>query len=235
MNSSWKVDQHQSLSGDNYWASYSDLMAGILLVFAIAAAASWIHFQNEIIEPTEPLRRWAGFAKALCEDEVLKEDRSVDVNCNTGSLIITESSLRYPRSGTELSEEGKRVLDRIVPRYLSVVTEHLTQYFTEEDILEGIEVGGHTDSTGDYGSNSWVSRERAGNVLLYLMDSVSLEDYHGLLQEKGYTVGYADSRLPTDRTDADIPEARRIELKVHLNDSKILEQIMELINSISGS
>ncbi|MFZ0430853.1 MAG: hypothetical protein WAO20_22245 [Acidobacteriota bacterium] len=235
MRSSWKLQGDAAGSNEGYWASYSDLMAGILLVFAVAAATSWIEFHQSLIKPTEPLRRWERFLVAILNDQDLKNNPAVRVDPRTGSLIIAEESLRYPRSETDLSEEGKKVLDRIIPKYLEIVTRHLTENFSGSDqgdgIIEGIEISGHTDSSGDYGSNSWVSRERAGKVLLYLIDSPAMKAYRDLLQRKGYAVGYADSRPPPGerRGLVDDPQARRIEILVRVNHSRILDEIRKLL------
>lgn len=221
-------------SADGYWASYSDLMAGLLLVFAVAAATSWMEFRHRMIEPTEPLREWQRFLDSICQDEFFRSDPRIRVDCETGTLIFTEASLSYERSAVELPEAGKQVLVEVVPKYLAKVT----QYLTGRVQLEGIEIAGHTDSTGDYGSNSYISRERAGRVLLFLVDAPELARFRKLLLTKGYASGYADSHPPRSRSRPretevlDWPEARRIEVRVHIDKTTILRDIKRLLDSL---
>ncbi len=219
-------------SADGYWASYSDLMAGLLLVFAVAAATSWMDFQQRMIEPTEPLWEWQRFLDSICQDEYFRSDPRIRVDCGTGTLIVTEASLSYERSAVELPESAKRILVEVAPKYLDKVT----QYLTGRVQIEGIEIAGHTDSTGDYGSNSYISRERAGRVLLFLVDAPELARFRELLTAKGYATGYADSRPPRAEAPGeqglDWPEARRIEVQVHIDKTSILRDIKQLLDSL---
>ncbi|GAB4247450.1 MAG: hypothetical protein Kow00109_23560 [Acidobacteriota bacterium] len=219
-------------SADGYWASYSDLMAGLLLVFAVAAATSWMEFQQRMIEPTEPLREWQRFLDSICQDEFFRSDPRIQVDCETGTLIITEASLSYEKSAVDLPEAGKQILVEVVPKYL----EKVTQYLTGRVQIDGIEIAGHTDSTGDYGSNSYISRERAGRVLLFLVDAPELAPFRQILLTKGYATGYADSRPPRSSAPAapglDWPEARRIEVQVHIDKTSILRDIKRLLDTL---
>lgn len=219
---------------DGYWASYSDLMAGLLLVFTVAAATSWMEFRHRMIEPTEPLREWQRFLDSICQDEFFRSDPRIQVDCETGTLIITEASLSFERSAVELPEAGKRILVEVVPKYLDKVA----RYLTGRVLIEGIEVAGHTDSTGDYGSNSYISRERAGRVLLFLVDAPELAPFRGLLLANGYATGYADSRpprsgaRPPEGRSLDWPEARRIEVQVHIDKTSILRDLKRLLDNL---
>lgn len=219
---------------DGFWASYCDLMAGLLLVFAVAAATSWMEFRQRMVEPTEPLREWQRFLDSVCQDEYFSSDPRIVVDCETGTLIITEASLSYARSAVELPQAGRLVLVEVVPKYL----EKVTQYLTGRVQIKGIEIVGHTDSTGDYGSNSYISRERAGRVLLFLVDAPELARFRALLMTKAYATGYANSRPPRGRSlgDAilDWPEARRIEVQVHIDKTSILRDIKRLLDSLAN-
>lgn len=228
----WGVERTDRWSGEGYWASYSDLMAGILLVFAVAAASSWIEFHRRMVEPTQPLIEWQQLLNRLCQDQTLNTGIT-RVDCETGSLILSEASLRYARGSTELSDEGRQLLRGVVPLYLSAVQKHLPDL---EENLVGIEISGHTDLSGDYGSNSYISRERAGKVLLFLLDAQECLPFRPLLRRKGFASGYADSRSPRDAerpTDPrEWPEARRIEIQVHLDQATILRKLKQMLDSL---
>lgn len=230
MRKKWNLQGENESSAEGYWASYSDLMAGVLLVFAVAAASAWIEFTSQA--PPESLTQWNEFLDTLCSDEQLKNDPAIRVDCDTGSLIIKDSALHYRLNETELKEEQKAILLRTVPQYLRIVRRLLTG---NQDIkIEAIEVGGHTDSTGSYQVNVDISSQRARNVLLFLQSDEEMREFSQLLKEKGSSVGFADSRPPSglSKRSGLWEEARRIEIQVHVNTASILKQVREYLNQL---
>ncbi len=238
----WSLDPESSESATSYWASYSDLMAGILLVFALAAAASWVELRGSLIEPTKTLNAWQGYLDHICADEgldSLENDDVIVIDCDTGSLVISERSLRYPTNGRELGVEGKALLEKVVPKYLDAVQRHMELARTglrDEQVfdIEGIEISGHTDWTGDYGSNTYIGRERAGHVLVFLVDSPALERHRKLLIDKAYSAGYAFSRPPDGvQSGGESELARRIEIQVKIDNVSVLKDLQKLLKEIS--
>ncbi len=107
MKSLWRLARQSEMS-DGYWAAYSDLMAGILLVFAVAGAAAWIQLETTVGGTIDPVDEWEDATKALCEDPALAQP-TVRVDCATGTLMVTEESLRYETNGVELEILSKVV------------------------------------------------------------------------------------------------------------------------------
>lgn len=233
----WSVEPESDVSQTSYWASYSDLMAGILLVFALAAVTSSYLLKSSLVEPTQTLNAWDAYLNAVCADErlqTLETEGVISIDCDTGGLVLSEASLRYPNGSTELSDEGKSLLERVVPVYLRTVQAHLDPEHSID--INGIEISGHTDSTGDYGSNTWFSRERAGKVFEFLRTSPALAAFRSLLENKAYTAGYADSRPPLGiLRGGESAVARRIELQVQIENVSILRDLRALLNQITGA
>ena len=235
MNGDWGIESDSDAEDTNYWASYSDLMAGILLVFALAAAASWVELRQSLVKPTETLNAWQEYLNSLCastELAVLRAEGAVDIDCEIGRLVISESSLRYPLNGVQLSEEGERLLERVVPPYLAIVRNSLASHPSVE--LEGVEISGHTDSTGDLRTNSYIGRDRAGRVYVFLMESPVFEPFRDLLDERGYTSGFRDSRPPEGVARGGETElARRIEIQVRIKNVSVLRDLRRLLNQLT--
>ena len=87
----WHLEGVDGELVDGYWASYSDLMAGILLVFAVAAAFTWIEFNRNVVESTAVLDEWRQFLDSVCENPNLQTDNT-RVDCETGILIISNEA-----------------------------------------------------------------------------------------------------------------------------------------------
>lgn len=234
MKRGWKAGHDAGWSSEGYWASYSDLMAGVLLVFAVAAAAAWIEFRTGMVKPTETLRNWQNANQRLCNDPELEAGQAIEVDCSTGRLLISERSLRYETAATELPTEGRDVLARVVPLYLQRYLASVCEGRTDCEALKGIEVSGHTDETGSYQLNGRLGGERAQRVLDYMMSSASFSAFHSLLREKAFTTGYADTRAPDGgpRTVGRRDDARRIEIQVHFDGEKLLRDVNKILQEL---
>ncbi|MDM7995628.1 MAG: OmpA family protein [Acidobacteriota bacterium] len=226
----WHIQKHSAWSPEGYWASYSDLMAGILLVFAVASAGSMIMIHKQLVEPTEPLRKWQEFVQGMCTDPSLNTRHS-KVDCNTGRLIITEESLRYELNETVLKPEGKAILISIIPNYL----DRIRNYEGFEERLKSIEVSGHTDSTGDFDDNVYIGSTRAANVLNFLIAEPQMERHSKLLKDKAFSSGYADTVPPSSTSrvmgSKNWPDARRIEIQIHLDEAGILKELKTMLEN----
>lgn len=251
----WHIEPLDGETTDGYWASYSDLMAAILLVFAIASAFTWIEFNRSVVESTAVLDEWRQFLDSVCANPDLQTDNT-RVDCETGVLIISNEALRFETSSVVLPEEGRQLLLEIVPLYLRVYDEAIRQHDKLGARITGIEVSGHTDSTGNYGDNNFFSRERAGRVLALLTDTESEEtdaplirpteegcpselgDYRDFLKQCGYTAGYANRRPPNTDTEPDDegnwPDARRIEVQIQFDHAGILSEVKQQLDRAQG-
>ena len=122
--------------------------------------------------------------------------------------------------------------------------------------ITGIEVSGHTDSTGNYGANNYFSRERAGRVLAFLTGTendeddaplgrpseqgcpMELGDYKEFLKQCGYAAGYANRRPPNTDTEPDElgnwPDARRIAVQIQFDHAGILSEVKQQLDRAQG-
>jgi OOP family OmpA-OmpF porin len=109
---------------------------------------------------------------------------------------IAGQTIEFDVDSAAISPRGVALLDRLVPILQSAPETR-------------IEIGGHTDNTGDPGYNFDLSRRRATAVQEYLMS-------RGVEEKRLTAVGYGEER-PT--ADNGTPEGRlknrRIEFKIH--------------------
>ena len=118
-----------------------------------------------------------------------------DIDPETGALVISEETLRFGFGKTDLGDEAKEALRQAVPKYMAIIS----QYPEFMERIQMIEISGHTDRVDNAHANPWFSRERAGQVLDFLMDEPSMEAYKSLLKAKAVTAGYAATRFPADK------------------------------------
>ena len=57
--------------GGDFWAGYSDLMAGLLLVLVSVTYVARAEMHELVREPTEELRKWREALNDLCNDPEL--------------------------------------------------------------------------------------------------------------------------------------------------------------------
>lgn len=231
MRQSWRLDGDDE-EGVSFWAAYSDLMAGILLIFAIVAVSAKYDFERQFERPQRLLQEWEKLEK-VCE-EFQEEDERLQAQCENGTLILTEESLRFGFNSVNLSERGKEVLRQTVPRYLEAVLK------TERELIQitSIEISGHTDApTRTTMGNYAIGEQRAANVLDFLLAASEMEPYQGLLKDKATVVSYADTKPPKNlppRVGLEWPEARRIEIQVHFDDDAVLEELKQFLDDLKG-
>ncbi|WP_028322552.1 OmpA family protein [Desulfatiglans anilini] len=215
---------------ESFWASYSDLMAGLLMVFALTTVITLLDIGKRLIEPTHAVKEWEKVVEEICHDPDLARLENVRIDCNSGALIISDENLRFGFSTTELGEEAEGVLREAVPKYMSIIY----KYPKFLDRVEVIEISGHTDREDASGANPYYSRERAGQVLAFLMKEPSMKPYEGLLKEKAITAGYSDTKCPAECLEGKCDAARRVEICIRLNDREVLREFLNILRQIIG-
>jgi len=227
-NDPWAVPL-QSTSTETFWASYSDLMAGLLMIFALTTVITLLDIGKRIIEPTKPLEEWERVVGRICNNEDLKAIKNVEVDCETGALVISEENLRFGFGETDLGGEAKDALRQAVPKYMAIIS-HYPEFIEK---IQMIEISGHTDRVDRALANPWFSRERAGQVLLFLMDEPLMKPYMSLLKTKVVTAGYAATRFPENKCNEDrCAEARRVEITIKLNEADVFRKFLKIIRQV---
>ena len=213
---------------ETFWASYSDMMAGLLMIFALTTVITLMDIGVRLVEPTKIVRDWKQVVEDICNDQDLDKIKNVKVDCKTGALIISEESLRFGFGKTELGDEAINALRLAVPRYFEII--HRYPHFLER--IEIIEISGHTDRDDTGQANPYISRERAGQVLAFLLSEPSLKPYFTLLEDKAVTAGYAATKFPKSCQNKRCAEARRVEIKIKLSETDVLREFVDILQKV---
>lgn len=213
---------------EGYWASYSDLMAALLMVFALTTVAAIVDIGNRVSESTQVVEEWEKVLETISNYKGFESIEGVTIDADTGALVISNDSLRFGFGSVEVTDEGKAVLRRVVPEYMALV-------YNNPEVLERIEtieVSGHTDRLDHGGANPYLSRERAGQVLSFLMSAPAMRPYLETWKTKAVAAGYSDTRFPGACEEDRCAVARRVEITILLNEREMLQNFLQTLKHI---
>ncbi len=126
------------------------------------------------------------------DDDGCPDEGPAQIVIEEGRLVILET-IRFEPNSSKIDRSSHRILDQIA----------LT--LRAHDEIKGLEIGGHTDSTGSRGFNMRLSRERARSVRLYLLAQ-------GLKPARVHARGYGpDKPIGDNNTDEGKSQNRRVE------------------------
>jgi len=225
--SAWSARRRDTQT-EGFWASYSDLMAGILMIFVLV----YMVHQNATLESTEAIRNFTTAMNNICTtlEPDIETNPNIEMNCHTGAITFVTATFGF--SDCELAPAVKEDLRAIVPRWLDALDAPEIR-----GQVEYIEIGGYTDKQilkgGDLiMGNVEVSKCRATNVLEFLLKDPSSNlsaSQQERLRAQGVVVAYASHDFP-DTCELDrCPEARRIIIKANVNEATVLRQLIETV------
>lgn len=212
----------------NFWASYSDLMAGMLMVFILLLVVALYHFaesnrqKEKILEVQEErLKSFHELQRRLIgnlEKEIT--DTEVTIDPNTGMLRIG-SGILFGEGESTLRPDGQAKLDKIFDAYIKVV---LDEEF--RDVIRQIEIEGHTNSNGPYLYNLELSQRRALTVMREFLSRAGPEKAR--LQQIVLAGGRSFANLIRDEDgNEDAVRSRRIELHLRLKEGELFRNIYQ--------
>ena len=147
------------------------------------------------------------------------------VDPKTGDIVLDNAVLFQTNSST-IMPEGRALLDKFIPLYLSVLLK--PDY---ADYLGQIIIEGHTDTAGDYIANLELSQNRALSVAKYVLSMRSLDaQRQELLQQILTSTGRSESD-PIYNSDGTVnmDASRRVEFKFSLKDAEMIEELQQLL------
>ncbi len=224
--SSWNTNKNRE--PENFWASYSDLMAGLLMIFALTTVVTILEIGHRLIEPTEILEKWQKVINEIQNDKELATISNIHIDPDTGALIISDRNLRFGFGDSKLGIEAEHILKQAVPKYLEIVS----RYPDFLELINVIEIAGHTDRKDHNDANPYLSRTRAGQVYHFLSKEPKMEPHLKLFKEKAITAGYAATRFPETCIEDTCAEARRVEITILLKERDVLKEFQRILKEI---
>ena len=154
---------------------------------------------------------------------------SAKVNETTGDIQL-ESKVFFDSNSYNIKDEGKELLSRFLPVYLSVLMRPEYRDFVGEIVIEG-----HTDTAGGYLTNLRLSQNRALSVAEYCLQLPSLtssqvSQLQNLLTAKGRS--YSDPIYYPGTTQVDMDSSRRVEFKFRLKDAEMIQEMNKILTQL---
>lgn len=244
-------NKRRTAGSQNYWQSYSDMMAALLLMFvlimAFTLAQSLSTYEEKVRIQEEQNALLAqqqtqldAQQKQLDELIGVKADiiealggafqgsgLSLNIDGQTGAISLN-SDLLFSYDSAELSPEGMAFLKDFFPRYISVLLSDTYRPYVSEIIIEG-----HTDTDGDYMYNLDLSQKRAYSVAEYSLNEenqVLPSDELAQLRQIMTANGKSFSTPVYDANgQVDAARSRRVEIKFRLQDEEMIRQMQEIL------
>ena len=163
----------------NVWMSVSDLMTGLMILFLFVAVAYMIQVQDNQSVLTDYVE-----TKRHLHDRLVNEFKGDTAKWKMVvgkdlSMKFKEPEVLFALGSGDIQPKFAEILDEFIPRYLGIL---LTDSL--RDRIPEIRIEGHTDDlrmikygNDPYLSNVLLSQERAYNVLKYIREMPSFENY----------------------------------------------------------
>jgi len=234
-----KKENIESVEDENpYWISFSDLLAGILAIFALVLVVMFFELRKEIkmterdaeelrvikkniSELIKVLARIADIRKQMLDElkaGLRMEDIQVIISKNYEVLRIPADVLSFEPAKYDIPPEKKETVGRIGYHLKSVLKK-----YNSDKIVETIFIEGHTDSDKyeEHPLRNWgLSTSRAIRIWQHWTESPgNIKEFMAMEnrgKEKLFSVsGYAESRrlVRPDLTDLDKERNRRIDIR----------------------
>ena len=206
-----KEDNNQ----DNiFWVTMTDLMTALVLVFIVLFFYTYMtSYYKKIQSKLEQKKA----SEAL--EQTLKE-QNIDANVDEVTGIVKISDLElFEINSYELSDKGKKYLDKFAPAYLNSIFSN--EYLDKN--IEKIIIQGHTDSQTfkgkysedeQYMKNMELSLKRAFAVANYMTDTPYNKSNGNRLRKMIIVEGASFSSPIIVNGKEDYAKSRRVELKV---------------------
>lgn len=244
--------------GNNYWQSYSDMMAALLLMFVLIMSLTLLQslktYEDKLKEKEEQIRIQQEQKEQLEEQQELldKQQEQIDnligvkakliealsdefehsamsINVDQNTgAIMFDASILFDFNKSELKKSGEKFLNRFLPIYYRVLTSNEFREYVSEIIIEG-----HTDTEGEYIYNLKLSQARALSVATYCLgdDNKSL---NGSQKKQLREILTANGKSWSDpiykrKNVVDQDASRRVEFKFRLKDEEMIEELKSIL------
>lgn len=217
----------------DYWMSFSDMMASLLLVFILFLTMTMyqVSVQEELLSDKEDeVNKIIGVRKMIVEElkeEFKDSELQIDIDPETGAITFSEGVF-FDYNEYKLKDTGKKYLKQFIPQYIKVLLDDKNKDYISEIIIEG-----HTDKTGSYVYNLELSQKRAFEVAKYVLSDefseISREEkekLRSILTANGRSYSYAivdgDGEIVAEKS-------RRVEFKFRLKDEEMIYKMEEIL------
>lgn len=212
-----------------YWLSYSDLMAGLLMAFALMLMAA-LHQEGRrecqlvVYEATaDTMKKLLDTRHRVIRELQARFDAGDRVEVDSTGTVSFAGSLLFDQASAEVSADGRVELATFAKDYFPLLLDDPA--FRSQ--LKRIVVEGHTNDDGSYELNLALSHNRSLAVMEVLLDEAEgyRDDLERFVTANGRS--FADLVRFPDGT-VDKAGSRRIEIQFQMDDRTLAQRVLEL-------
>lgn len=224
----------------NVWMSVSDLMTGLMIIFLFVAVAYMIKVQDSQSVLDDYVETKQKLHERLVNEFKGDTARWKMVVGKDLSMKFKEPEVLFAQGSGEIKPKFMEILNEFIPKYL-----HILLTDSLRDRIQEIRIEGHTDDLrmvkygkDPYLSNVLLSQERAYNVLKYIREMPSFENYtpeqkklldfwftaNGLSYGKALDTHEGFAALSGDSIDK--AKSRRVEFRIVTTGEEVLENFV---------
>jgi outer membrane protein OmpA-like peptidoglycan-associated protein len=155
-------------TSSDHWMLYSDLMAGLVMMFILFLAVTIVNYHHTLAAKERRINQLLGVQASIArslERTFRRSNLHMSIDPRTGAINFA-SDIFFAFDSYQLSPAGEQSLRRFIPEYLSVL---LAPRYRRD--IAAIIVEGYTDREGSYLYNLNLSQERASAVVNYILSS----------------------------------------------------------------
>lgn len=217
-----------------YWMSFSDIMAGLLVIFILACATLLLRLaqmEDKVSKNIEELKQASKARSEIVHEiasDLAQQGIYVEISDNDSVLRIPEHAFHFKSGKFDVSSEYKSAAVSIGDALYSSITKDQRWKFLETVFIEG-----HTDSRNarNYRMGNWeLSALRAISLWKFWIEKTSYGDRLKLLKNRQgrllFSVsGYSATRRVTEIEDspAAMRKNRRIDIRFTTRQPSLLE------------
>ena len=229
----FKPQQEQTADENIFWASMSDLLLGLLIVFIILFVLAMMGFTKQKMDEENV----KSTIVTKLSTQFKKQHIPIEIDKFTGSIKISDLEL-FELNEWKISDKGGKFLKIVLPTYFNVL---LNDPKIKDHISEII-IEGHTDTQDfkgtkskyeNYTKNLDLSLKRAFSVTDFIINT----DFQGKNMYKDNLIkllsinGKSYSKPVFVNGKEDFTKSRRVELKFQLKDFNYIDLIKKAYKS----
>ena len=226
----------------NFWISYADIMAALLLMFILLLTVVILDYQEtlslrkqeiaeqkeELENKTEQIDKLLGVRKDIIvalQDKFKDTNLTLEIDSQTGAIRLP-GGVFFNTDSTEITDEGVEFLESFIPQYVRILLGDKFREYVAQIIIEG-----HTDDIGSYMYNLELSQDRAFEVVKLIFDEQFINfQYKNELRQYLTANGRSYSQpILKENGKIDRDKSRRVEFKFRLKDKEMIDRLIKTV------
>lgn len=237
-----KLKNKKSENSESIWASISDLMSGLMIVFLFIAVSFMAKVDKDSRTALQTnanvksiIDAYNQRKKTIYDDLVIAfednaEEWNMKIDSSDGTIRFEEPDVLFDDAASTVKPKFKQILDEFFPKYIDTI------YKNHKDSIKEIRIEGHTSSkwTEDvseleaFYNNMELSQGRTREVLNYVMSIPAMAPYEDWLRKHMAANGMSSSRIILNDGGIEDPDkSRRVEFRIITNAEDVIGEILE--------